>query len=79
MDRNTAEKELTHRSDGTFLVRESVNREGEYALSVRQVLNYCMYVQTETPQELNLVAFKISRYKQELLKSKVGSGPGSEL
>lgn len=35
MDRNTAEKELTHRSDGTFLVRESVNREGEYALSVR--------------------------------------------
>ncbi|XP_031563071.1 protein vav-like isoform X2 [Actinia tenebrosa] len=35
MDRATAERELSQRSDGTFLVRESVNREGEYALSVR--------------------------------------------
>jgi len=35
MDRNKAEATLNHKPDGTFLIRESVNREGEYALSVR--------------------------------------------
>ncbi|XP_020906776.1 guanine nucleotide exchange factor VAV2 isoform X2 [Exaiptasia diaphana] len=35
MDRNSAEAALSHKSDGTFLIRESVNREGEYALSVK--------------------------------------------
>ncbi|XP_048587151.1 protein vav isoform X2 [Nematostella vectensis] len=35
MDRTEAEQETMGRSDGTFLVRESANRAGEYALSVR--------------------------------------------
>lgn len=35
MDRPQAETELRNKSDGTFLIRESVNRSGEYALSVK--------------------------------------------
>lgn len=35
MDRPQAETELGNKSDGTFLIRESVNRSGEYALSVK--------------------------------------------
>lgn len=34
-DRPLAEQALTDKSDGTFLIRESVNRSGEYALSVK--------------------------------------------
>lgn len=34
-DRPQATQELDSKSDGTFLVRESVNRSGEYALSVK--------------------------------------------
>lgn len=34
-DRPQAEQELSSKSDGTFLIRESVNRAGEYALSVK--------------------------------------------
>lgn len=35
MDRPQAETELGNKSDGTFLIRESANRSGEYALSVK--------------------------------------------
>lgn len=35
MDRPQAETELGNKGDGTFLIRESVNRSGEYALSVK--------------------------------------------
>ncbi|KAL9988022.1 hypothetical protein ACROYT_G002419 [Oculina patagonica] len=34
-DRPFATQELNNKSDGTFLIRESVNRSGEYALSVK--------------------------------------------
>lgn len=34
-DRPWAAQELNTKSDGTFLIRESVNRSGEYALSVK--------------------------------------------
>jgi len=34
-DRPEAENDLNNKSDGTFLIRESVNRTGEYALSVK--------------------------------------------
>ena len=36
-DRPKAEVELNGRSDGTFMVRESANRVGEFALSIRSV------------------------------------------
>ena len=35
LERAAAELELDNKTDGTFLVRESVNRRGEYALSVQ--------------------------------------------